>query len=336
MLTTKQLNKAAATISVVAAKATKFILKYGAANQVADIRNGTGGKFESDARVKLIRDYVQRAMAHHGNSTSNSSVLERDALTTGIGAILAAYYRAGNCGENAAVAFCMLERLAAVGSLREWLVQSGVSMHYWRLSVDADHAFCVIRLRWASTEPMEIDGVPNDNEDYAVYSDPIICDPWAKDSHVIDTQNFFMNGAQANESLPSTELDALKSALSQKYKLDPSLGKALNLMELSWNILCAFLLSEGKNPSTVFQDKKSIAGAQRQPRDGDWEVPHPARDPHALLTFEGTNLDLESDPGQKQFASAIYNELLGYYRGVYGTLINYITHSSAFYPHVRN
>jgi hypothetical protein len=346
MLTKEELNKAAATVAFVAAKATKYILKYGAANQLADILNGTGGKkFEAEERVKVVRDYLGRAATYYQNVAKNSDPMEREALMSGIDAILAVYYRAGNCGENSAIAFCLLEQLATVGPLREWLLANGVTMDYWRLATTGDHSFCVIRLESIPAVPMEIDGeidltameIENGgNVVVAVQSDLIICDPWAKDNHVIDVQNFFMNNQQEISSLASSRLDALKSALSEKYTLDPSVGRRLNLMELSFNIFCSFVSNDGKNPSTYFQNKKTITGVQRPPSGSEWQVGHPAKDERALLSFESDNLNFDTDPGQKQFTIALYEQLIGYFRLVYDTLINYIAHASLFYPPARN
>lgn len=338
MPTKEALNKAAATISFVAATTTKQILKYGAANQVADILNGRGGtKFEADQRVKVIREYISRATAYLPH-LKDSDPMEQQAFMTGFDAILALYYRAGNCGENSAVSFCLLEQLATAGPFRQWLTDNRVRMDYWRLDFTGEHSFCVIRLETIPAKPENKDSSAMEVEDddtRVIRSDPIICDPWAKDKHVTDMQNFFMNDHQALTTLPSIGLDHLKAELSKKSRLDPAVGKRLNLMELAFNIFCNFLAQEDKNTRTYFKNKKSITGAQREVGKGDWDIPHPGKDLAALLNFENENLNFDANPGQKQFTAALLDQLHLYVGYVYGTLTNYIAHASLFFPGAR-
>ncbi|HVE06842.1 MAG TPA: hypothetical protein VNE00_06275 [Paraburkholderia sp.] len=349
MLSKEDLNRAAATISFVTAKATKHILKYGAANQLTDILNGTpsrqsGVKFEGEERVKVIRDYLSQAGVYLNNPAYGIGEMDRGAFETGFSAMLAAYYRAGNCGENSAVAFCLLEQLAHASPLKDWLLANNVSLQYWRLATTGDHSFCVIRLECVDTAtPMEIDLGPNameiDDERpivIAVQSDPIICDPWAKEKHAIDVDNFFMNNQREIFSLASSTLDALQSSLSEKFRLNPETGRSLNLMELSFNVFCSLVTSDNKNPSTYLKNKKAIAGAPRAPTGDEWHTLHPARDERALLTFEEENLNFDAVPGQKQFAITLYENLIRYHRHVYSVLINYVAHGSLFYPYAIN
>jgi hypothetical protein len=141
---------------------TRSTLRYGSANQASDLKKlrlaATPANGQSIDRVKATRDGVKQILARPHRK---SPELTDDLFRQGVSAGVAAYYRAGNCGEHATVAFCYLAHFGYPG-LKIEKVSSKLM----------DHAFVLVS--------------PASGSSFTV-----VCDPWPSKAQAVLWEDHF-------------------------------------------------------------------------------------------------------------------------------------------------
>jgi hypothetical protein len=171
------LHLAQATINYV-----RLTLTYGSGNQATDLR----AKFGRDGAtpvngqtlpsLKACRDGTKMVLQQpHARPAGWVSA---DLYRQGIGAGVAAYYRAGNCGEHATVAFCYLAHLGYPG-LKITRCSSNTK------ETGLDHGFVMIEGKGTGGKAFSV-----------------ICDPWpSKGQAVLWSDHFAYKSGKANSDL---------------------------------------------------------------------------------------------------------------------------------------
>jgi hypothetical protein len=167
------LHLAQATINYV-----RLTLTYGSANQIKDLtaKYGRDGATPVNGRtlpsLVACRDGVKLVLKQpHARP---AGWLGSDLYREGIGAGVAAYYRAGNCGEHATVAFCYLAHLG----------YPGITITRCSSKLE-DHAFVLIEGKGAGGKPFGV-----------------ICDPWPSNAQaVLWSDHFCYRAGKANQDL---------------------------------------------------------------------------------------------------------------------------------------